>query len=61
LRDRRQQLADAGEFCLSIAVGKEAVMADALEPLGQNMEENRRMYSLLSVSASASNRRRAIF
>jgi len=39
LRGRRQQLADPGELCCTIAVGKEAVMADALEAVGQDVEE----------------------
>jgi len=39
LRSRRQKLTDAGEFCLPMAVGKKAVMAEALETVGQNMEQ----------------------
>ena len=39
LRSGRQQLADAREFGLPIAVGKKAVMADALEPVGQDVEQ----------------------
>src|SRR5262249_45741908 len=36
---RRKQLVDAGEFGFAMAVGKEAVMADALEAVGQNVEQ----------------------
>ena len=36
---RRKQLVDAGEFGFPMAVGKEAVMADALEAVGQNVEQ----------------------
>ena len=28
-----------GEFCLAMAVGKETVVPDALEAVGQNMQE----------------------
>ena len=28
-----------GEFCFAIAIGKKAVMADALEPVGQDVKE----------------------
>src|SRR5262245_47161288 len=39
LRSRRKQLADAGELYRAITIGKEAVMADALEAVGQNVEQ----------------------
>jgi len=39
LRSRREQLADLSELCRTITIGKEAVMADALEAVGQNVEQ----------------------
>lgn len=47
-RRHREQLAGPGDVVCTLAVGETSVVADALEALGQDVDQNRRMNSPVS-------------